>query len=301
MSHSTYGRFSGGVSVAGMPLLNSYSGSVFWVDSNGGGGPRGTFHNPCLTIAAAMDLCTASKGDIIMIKAGHAEAPAATIDIDVAGVSLIGCGNGRNRPTITHAHTVDHDHVFEISAANTLIKNIRFAAGTNTGGHSEQINISANDVTIEDCVIEMGAANEIGMTVEGNKHRFRILNCLFLGTGSTQADTCISLEGSGQHDDYIIRNCDFNFLTAGGLDVAAIGSAKLDTGFIIEDCTFIECDAAAIDFDSTAEGIIRRCSIHSAKTTIDEVVDVGSAMLDEVRIGGAGKTAVAHSTATLAD
>ena len=64
--------FANGISVRGMPLLSSYPGKVFWVDSGAPGG-KGTFERPMATIDAAVALCTANNGDIIVVKPGHVE------------------------------------------------------------------------------------------------------------------------------------------------------------------------------------------------------------------------------------
>ena len=293
-----------------LPMIGDMlvGGNVYFVDSGAGlaNDENDGLHpvkSPLATITGALALCTASNGDFIVCLPGHAEAPTATIDVNKIGVSIVGIGNGRLRPSITHAHTVDHDHVLDITVANVLVKNIRFVAGTNTGGHSEQINIAADDAYIQDCVIEMGAANEVGISVAGLSDRFHIEDCLFLGTGSSQADVAIDLEGSGAHNDFVVRRCDFNFMSCGaGLLLAGIRSSKDDLGVIIEDCTFIEMATTAIDFDSTAEGIIRNCTMHTATTSIAEVIDLGNLMIGpNVMIAGAATLGVAHATSTLGD
>lgn len=54
------------------------------------------------TLDAAIGACTANAGDVIAVAPGHAEAVTATsIDIDVAGITIVNMGNGGNAPTYT--------------------------------------------------------------------------------------------------------------------------------------------------------------------------------------------------------
>lgn len=103
------------------------TGNVFFVHSGTGtnsvGGGR-TPDEPLAGVDYAIGLCTASNGDRIYVMPGHAEslATAGAIACDVAGVSIIGLGNGSNRPTFTWTAT---DSSWTISAANVTISNIR--------------------------------------------------------------------------------------------------------------------------------------------------------------------------------
>lgn len=75
------------------------------------------------TVAQALALCTASKNDRIFVAPDHAETVGASgLAWNVAGVSIIGVGNGSNRPTFTW-HTTDA--VVTVSGNNMLIANIR--------------------------------------------------------------------------------------------------------------------------------------------------------------------------------
>lgn len=75
------------------------------------------------TIDTAIGNCVADRGDIIYVLPKHTETIAAAggITADVAGISIIGLGNGNLRPTITWSETAS---TFAISAANVLLKNV---------------------------------------------------------------------------------------------------------------------------------------------------------------------------------
>jgi hypothetical protein len=115
--------FNSGLAVRGVTVLNSHSGDVYWVDSGGLQNGDGTFTRPFLTIDTAINHCTANNGDVIIVKAGHAEtlATASAITADVAGVSIIGLGSGADRPTLTFSDTAA---TVVVSAASVTIQNI---------------------------------------------------------------------------------------------------------------------------------------------------------------------------------
>ncbi len=89
-------------------FVNSVTGS----DNNAGTDPAA----PKATLQAAIDLCTANKGDKIIVMAGHAETVTSTsINLSKAGVSIICLGNGLERPTFTYGAAAA---TITVSAAN---------------------------------------------------------------------------------------------------------------------------------------------------------------------------------------
>jgi hypothetical protein len=75
------------------------------------------------SIDTAIGNCVADRGDIIYVLPKHTETIGAAggITADIAGVSIIGLGNGNSRPTLTWSATASS---FLITAANVLVKNI---------------------------------------------------------------------------------------------------------------------------------------------------------------------------------
>ena len=100
-------------------------GDVYYVDSGSGSDTAGgkSPEKALATLDAAIGKCTANQGDIIYILPGHAEtvATAGAIAADVAGVSIIGLGEGADRPTFTFSAV---DATWIVSAASTTIKNM---------------------------------------------------------------------------------------------------------------------------------------------------------------------------------
>ncbi len=123
--------FAHGINIRGIPLQVAHPGKVFWVNNSGvlpeGGigasdGNDGTYLRPFLTLDYAIGRCTANRGDIIMIMPGHVEAVTATsIAMDVAGVAIVGLGEGDLRPKFTYGVTSSN---IIISASNCSMKNI---------------------------------------------------------------------------------------------------------------------------------------------------------------------------------
>mgnify|MGYP003655262155 CR=1 FL=1 len=156
MAISSYPNgFNYGVSIRGMPLLQSYPGNVYWLDSvNGSDGNPGTFTLPVATLTTALVQCTANQGDIIMVKPGHAEtiSTAAGIVLSKAGVAIIGMGVGSKRPTFTWSAATS---TITITANNIAIQNFLFlgtAATTFTATAFSNANaVVGNDFIIDSC------------------------------------------------------------------------------------------------------------------------------------------------------
>ena len=117
--------FANGVAIRGVPILNTYAGNIWWVDSGiGSNGNNGkSAAKPFATIDYAIGRCTASNGDIILVSPGHAEtvATAGAIACDVVGISIVGLGAGALRPTLTFSAV---DATMTVSASSVTVENI---------------------------------------------------------------------------------------------------------------------------------------------------------------------------------
>lgn len=139
-----------------MPLLTLYPGNVYWVDSNGGGGSKGTFAHPVATLAEAHSLVTSDNGDIIAIKPGHAETYTATVDFSKSGFAIIGLGHGDNRPTFTCGVAAAGDDMFDFAGDDVVVYNIKWADANPAGSAACVFNVSGDNFHVENCYIEMG-------------------------------------------------------------------------------------------------------------------------------------------------
>lgn len=178
--------FPNGVSILGMPILNTYGGNVFWVNSaRGSNGQKGTRERPFATLDYAIGRCTANNGDIIMVAPNHAETitGAGGIAHDIAGVSVIGLGVGNQRPRflMDGATTV----TYAITAADAYLENLVFASGhsnvvagitTTTAGTWLNGLEFENNTTNEDFLTPIKATS----TVDNDSDHLRVENCRWL-------------------------------------------------------------------------------------------------------------------------
>ncbi len=165
---------------------------VFYVDSGAGSnsndGRDPAF--PLATIDAAINKCTASQGDVILVQPGHAETLSAQISLDVIGVAIIGVGEGTLKPQLTIAFAGDG---IDIGAANCRVENIGFAASTS--GATSQINIDAANATIDGVHFNIGASDILGtITITASGEVPTIENCTVIVTANG-ADEWILFEG----------------------------------------------------------------------------------------------------------
>lgn len=127
------------------------SGNIFFVDSGYGStsGSGLSPESPYVTLDEAIGACTASNGDVIFVMEGHAETVVAAngIDADVAGISIIGLGNGTNKPTITMGTATTA--TLRVNAANVRVRNLRFV--NNIDSLVKFFDINADYCTVEDC------------------------------------------------------------------------------------------------------------------------------------------------------
>lgn len=108
------------------------TGNVWYVDSGSGvdgvGAAGKSQKTPFATVDYAIGRCTANNNDYIIVMAGHAETIAAAngFDADVAGVTILGLGDGTDMPEFTFTAT---GSTVAVGAANVRFVNLRFLAG----------------------------------------------------------------------------------------------------------------------------------------------------------------------------
>ncbi len=157
------------------------------------------------TIDAAVSACVADRGDIVLVAPGHAEdiSSATSLVMDVAGVSVIGIGEGLAKPTLTYTATAGS---IEMDAANCTLKNIRLltsitavVVGVNVdaaGCKLENVDFDW-DVTGDDFLImvDIDAVNDA--TVRG---------CTFVAEDTAGSNEAIRLDDT---DNTLIENSSF--------------------------------------------------------------------------------------------
>lgn len=191
-------------------------GKDFYVSSvTGASGSSGK--NPAeavSTIDLAVGKCTASKGDRIIVMAGHVETitAAAGLDLDVAGITLIGLGSGPSRPQInfTTATTADMD----VDAAGITMVNFLFTGGVDA--LAAPIDVNASDFNLLNCEWRdvTGQATDV-ILADANADRLLVDGHFHNGAAAAGGASAIALIGC---DNPVIRN----FRIIGNFSVGAI-------------------------------------------------------------------------------
>jgi len=182
--------FLGGVTIRGVPILQTHPGKVFWVSNvttglmpgqrGGSNSNKGDFNSPVSTLDYALDQCVAGRGDIIVAKPGHAETitTAAILVMDKAGVAIVGLGAGASRPTLTFGTNATAN--IPITAANMSISNFLFVS---------------NKADVASVFTATGANTPTDFVVENCEFRdtSSILNFLAIITGNATSNSMSGL------------------------------------------------------------------------------------------------------------
>jgi len=161
-------KYPNGVSSFGVPLPSdpqsipmTLTGKYIYVGNatgqNGTAGSEGSDPSaPINSITNALLKCTANNMDVIVVLPGYTEtvAVASGLNINVAGVTVVGLGTGSLRPTISLSATAS---TIAMSAANTTLKN--FIVKSTIADNVTAIITSAKNVTIESVEFPEPAAN----------------------------------------------------------------------------------------------------------------------------------------------
>lgn len=129
--------FANGILVRGIPILQAQPGQVFWLyngadlergEAAGSDNNHGTYYRPYATLAGALGACMPGRGDIIMVKPGHAEtiSSSTALQINVSDVAVIGLGGGASRPKFTLDTATSS--TITIAANNFSFSNCQFVA-----------------------------------------------------------------------------------------------------------------------------------------------------------------------------
>lgn len=225
------GGFAAGVSIRGVPLIQTHPGKVFWVyngttldvgHKNGSDGNKGTFDAPFATLDFAIGMCRANKGDIIFLKPGHSETLTATsVAVDVAGIAVVGLGVGSNRPTFNATATAS---VFPISAANVLVHNLLFTGGIDAV--VSMITVSAADVKLSGLEIrDVTGEMVLGVLTTAAASRLKVADFIYDGADGAGGGAAIAVVGGDQ-----IEITDFDIVgnfSVAGIDVRTTATTNL--------------------------------------------------------------------------
>jgi hypothetical protein len=215
----------GGLFVDGVPVIGGGGyppsiGSYFYVDSvTGNNSNDGTKESPLATITAALALCTASNGDVIVLFPTHAEtiATAGGITVSKIGVTILGLGRGSNRPTLTFSAV---GSTLAVTAASVTISNIRVTSSVDE--MVKMFHVTAAHCTLDRIEhFETTSAQTIQFLLTSNAADYlTVQNCYFSqATAATAAQLWIQLVGC---DNVRILNNQFFLVLQNGATCACI-------------------------------------------------------------------------------
>lgn len=188
-------RFPNPVATPGY-ITSPNGGQIFYCDS---GSPRDGFADDIAsqtytTLAAALANCRANRGDTIIVLPQHSESVTTTPTF-VAGVSIIGVGNGAERPQFRWTTTASQ---WAVTVNNVFIQNCHLMfEGAN--GVVKAINVTGTDFTLTGCDIETasGASNKATIAIEigSAAHRATISGNNIRGTATHNSTDVIKVVG----------------------------------------------------------------------------------------------------------
>lgn len=197
---------------------------VFFVDSghanksnnNDGRDPNA----PLATIDGSVGKTAANRGDIIIVMSGYTETLTAKITCDVAGITIIGIGEGLDRPQLTVNGSIDG---IDVTAADVTIENIYFNEATDTA--TSNINIAAARCKLRRVHMDLGTNDIDAITVTAAGELPLIEDCTAIVTANGP-DSWVKFEGVIDRpvirDNIIVGSDGTNAFDDGVLDFNAV-------------------------------------------------------------------------------
>lgn len=257
-------------------------GNLFIVDSgaSGGGTTAGfgrTAEAAFTTLDSAIGNCTTNNGDVILILPGHAEniTVADSIDLDVAGITIIGLGRGSATPTFSSTAAAGS---ITIDAANIAVQNIKLVSNF-TNGTTAGLTLTANanfcklsEITMRDT----SATKEhlIHISVAAAVEGLHIDNCSLIGAAGSMTNSILF---AGATTDTRIENT-YIFVDSSDDVIDHLAAAAVDLH--VFNCVVVNADADAAGYclraHASSTGIATRNLF--AYNKVDAEISSGAAM-----------------------
>lgn len=277
-------NFPNGVSSFGVPVMGGgpqvpfTTGNYFFVDSGtGAAGNSGTSVDyPLATIDQAINKCTASNGDVIIVFPGHAEtiSGATSLVMDTAGVSVIGLGSGALRPTLTYSATAS---IINVTAADCRLENLLIVGNVDNIVTGIAASAAADGLVLKDIEMRDGAANKeflVGVSIAAACTDVTIDGFKFRGLGGGMTN-CILCAGAADRftlvNSYI--NCD-----ASDYVLDAVTAASVDV--VVRNNLIINIDTGAglaVGFHNSSTGFVADNRVMNLKDTVGPFAGTGLA------------------------
>jgi len=265
--------FSNGLTVRGVPIEIPVPGKVFWVNNStvladggisGSNSNKGTYQQPFLTIDYAIGKCKANRGDVIYVMPGHVEtvstaaAGTATVDIDVAGISIIGLGRGAKQARFDHTAAAG---VVTVTASNCSIINMNFHANVTIVTIGLSVIAAATNLLVKDCIFDVEDTTTDEFLIAINYgvgcNNFVVENTIIdMGLGGSA--TGIKLVGATAGGS--ISNCrivgDYSFACIGGLTTAST-EIYIEDNVLINGASQNVGTVAVLSMVAASSGLVR--------------------------------------------
>ncbi len=230
-----------------------------------------SFEKPLATIDYAIGLCTAGEGSIIFVAPGHNDPLGnAQIDFNISDITIIGIGEGTNKPTVNYDHA---NSSVDIGANNIHLINLRFLPAITDVLVGVDIETGVTGTIIENCVWDEGenAADEFVLSVDikAGCNNTKITNCKFR-TKVAAAGCTNGIQLNDASDNVIIEKCRL----LGNYSNAAInGITGASTDVLIDDVTIKTADSATgIKMYTGTTGIIRNACLEVTGTAVNSMI-----------------------------
>ncbi len=267
--------FANGVTIRGVPVSVLHPGKIFFVNNSsvvpdggvgGSDGNPGTYLKPFSTLDYAIGRCKASRGDVICLMPGHIEniTAASGITVDVAGIAILGLGQGTLRPKIRFGAAAA---TYVISAASVTHVNVEFVA--NFADVAMGLDISGVDgLTFESCYF----------TEAGTDLNYVIVMDLATGADDLMINKCKFITGDAAntshingvaHSGFYVYDSYFTANVAQSVVTGLIATSGNTTNMEILRCNFrSNVDGALfLDFNGAANGgVVAYCNFSSIDT-----------------------------------
>ena len=246
-------------------------GNIWWVDSvNGinavasssgrGKSPDHAFASVAYAIADAS--VTANNQDVICCVPNHTETvnAAAVVNVNKAGLRILGLGTGRNRAVFSYSADVAAS--LDINSANCSISNVVFDL-TGVDAVTAGINVKAANFLMHDCEIELANSSgqaTLGILTTAAADRMRLERLHIHGTIDAGCATAIRIVGG---NDIVLKDLDIIgafTTTLGGVENNTTAAVNL----LMDRCRINNRTASstkAAVFHSSTTGLISNCDL----------------------------------------
>lgn len=206
--------YPGGLNLAGTVFANGpatlsrggpvyVSGAIQWLDTIGGNDANaGSLPElPVKTLAQAVT--NSAANGLIIVGAGSSESLGSSQVINLAGLSILGCGTGSSRPRYTCTGTVE---MWSVTANGVKIEGFYFPAST--AAATSRVSFTGTGGHIADCYFECGTNDtNRALRLHTGSTNTQVAGCSFVATASRPA---IGLEISSAINDADITDCVFD-------------------------------------------------------------------------------------------